>query len=189
MSQAATTPSDKAFPVRIRRETEADLDAIRHVNLEAFAQHPISRQTEHLIVEGLRAADALALSLVAVARDEVVGHIAFSPVPIGQTAQGWLLVGPLAVLPGHQGHGIGSSLVSAGLAESRSRGDLGCVLVGDPAFYERFGFATCQAAAYAGVPAEYLLCLSFSGREPNGDVRAHPAFAVEPPGDTDDGRA
>jgi putative acetyltransferase len=169
--------------VRIRPETATDLEAIRRVNLEAFAQHPISRQTEHLIVDALRAAGVLVLSLVAVVDDEVVGHIAFSPVPVGETASGWLLVGPVAVLPDHQGQGFGSALVSAGLAETRTAGALGCVLVGDPGFYGRFGFAACRSAVYEGVPGEFLLCLSFSGGEPTGAVTPHAAFSIEPGAD------
>lgn len=169
--------------MHIRPETAADLEAIRQVNLEAFAQHPISRQTEHLIVDALREADALALSLVAVVDGEVVGHIAFSPVPLGEDASGWLLLGPLAVLPRNQGQGIGSALAAAGLAESRSTGALGCVLVGEPAFYGRFGFAACRSAAYEGVPGEFLLCLSFSGSEPIGAVVAHAAFSIQPDAD------
>ena len=166
--------------MHIRPETAVDLEAIRHVNLEAFADHPISRQTEHLIVDALRDASALALSLVAVEDDEVVGHIAFSPAPIGETATGWLLIWPVAVLPRRQRRGIGSALVSTGRAASRSARALGCVLVGDPAFYKRFGFTACREAVYEGVPGEFLLGLSFSGEEPVGAVRAHAAFSIEP---------
>jgi putative acetyltransferase len=178
-----TEQQTEAFGMRIRPETAADLEAIRRINLEAFAQHPISHQTEHLIVDALRAADALALSLVAVVDGEVVGHIAFSPVPIGEAASGWLLLGPVAVLPRYQGQGIGSALVSAGLAESRRAGAPGCVLVGEPAFYGRFGFVACRSAAYEGVPGEFLLCVPFSGGEPIGAVVAHAAFSIQP--DTD----
>jgi putative acetyltransferase len=173
--------------VRIRPETATDLEAIRRVNLEAFAQHPLSQQTEHLIVDALRAADALALSLVAEVDGEVVGHIAFSPAPIGEAVSGWLLVGPVAVLLRYQGQGIGSALVSGGLAVTRSAGALGCVLVGEPAFYGRFGFVACRSAVYEGVPGEFLLRMSFSGSEPTGAVVAHAAFSIQ--ADADDARA
>ncbi len=83
----------------IRPEALRDLDAIREVNIVAFEHHPFSHQTEHLIVEALRAADALELSLVAEIDGEVVGHIAFSSASIGSTSSGWFLLGPVSVLP------------------------------------------------------------------------------------------
>ncbi len=162
----------------VRPETDRDLDAIREVNVVAFEGHPYSRQTEHLIVEALRAADALELSLVAESDGEVVGHIAFSAADIGGSSTGWSLLGPVAVLPARQGGGIGSALVEAGLDVLRARGAGGCVLVGDPAFYGRFGFGQCQGVAWQGVPDENVLCLRFSGEMPTGEVAYHPAFLV-----------
>lgn len=167
------------LPVIIRPETPADIPAIRRVNVEAFASHPISRQTEHLIVEALRDAGALELSLVAETGGEVVGHIAFSAARIGDARDGWRLLGPIAVLPERQGQGVGRALMEAGLAELRSRGACGCVLVGDPAFYARFGFVPVAGVTVEGVPAEYVLCRSFCGDMPRGEVEHHPAFSVE----------
>ena len=162
----------------IRPETPGDYDAIRRVNLAAFENHPFSNQTEHLIVEALRSAGALELSLVAEVADEVVGHIAFSPAPIGDASAGGLLVGPVAVLPDRQGQGIGRALIEAGLGELRSRGALGCVLVGDPDFYVRFGFRSRPEVSYPNVPNENVMCLSFSGAVPAGEVVAHEAFSL-----------
>ena len=162
----------------IRSETPRDLDAIRAVNIAAFAQHPFSQQTEHLIVEALRAADALEVSLVAEIDGEVVGHIAFSAAGIGGTSSGWFLLGPVAVLPDHQGKGIGRALVETGLDALRCRGACGCVLVGDPAFYRRFGFRQQPGITWVGVPDENVLCLSMSGDAPVGAVSYHPAFSA-----------
>lgn len=166
-------------PVVIRPETARDVDAIRRVNVAAFEHHPISHQTEHLIVDALRLANALELSLVADDAGEVVGHIAFSPTVIGDVTSGWFLVGPVAVLPQRQGEGIGRALVEAGLEELRSRSALGCVLVGDPAFYDRFGFRCLPGVIYPGVPAEVVLCLPLSDKAPAGAILAHEAFSVE----------
>ena len=83
----------------VRPETDRDVDGIREVNIAAFEGHPFSQQTEHLIVESLRAADALELSLVAESECEVVGHIAFSAASIGGSSPGWFLLGPMAVRP------------------------------------------------------------------------------------------
>jgi putative acetyltransferase len=162
--------------VIIRSETPRDFDVVREVNIVAFERHPFSHQTEHLIVEALRAADALELSLVAEIDDEVVGHIAFSAASIGGTSSGWFLLGPVAVLPDHQGKGIGRALVETGVDALRSRGARGCVLVGDPGFYRRFGFRQYPGITWESVPDENVLCLSMSGDVPVGEVSHHRAF-------------
>lgn len=163
----------------VRPETERDVEGVRRVNIAAFEAHPYSRQTEHLIVEALRKAGALEVSLVAESAGEVVGHIAFSLAGIGASPEGWFLLGPVAVLPVRQGEGIGRALVETGLDEVRARGALGCVLVGDPAFYGRFGFRQYPGVTCAGVPEENVLCLPMSREMPTGAVVHHPAFLVE----------
>lgn len=162
--------------MRIRPETPADLAAIRAINLAAFADHPHSRQTEHLIVEALRDAGALAVSLVAEEHGAVAGHIACSAAPVAGRDQGWCLLGPVAVLPGMQRRGLGSALVRAAVEALRGLGAQGCALVGDPAFYTRLGFRQAERLRYPGVPQEYVLCLPLSGPEPAGDLGHHPAF-------------
>ncbi len=164
----------------VRPETPQDVEAIRRVNIGAFKNHPFSQQTEHLIVEALRAADALDTSLVAEFDGSVVGHIAFSRSQIGDKASGWYLLGPVAVLPDFQGQGIGRALIEAGLGALRSEGAKGCVLVGDPAFYTRFGFEQAPGVICAGVPDENVLCLRIAGPMPLGEVSHHPAFSVKP---------
>lgn len=168
--------------MRIRPETPADIAAIRAINLAAFAEHPFSRQTEHSIVDGLRAARALSVSLVAEVASPggVAGHIAFSPAPISGQDLGWYLLGPVAVLPALQRRGIGSALVRAGLVALQGLGAQGCVLVGDPAFYTRLGFRQATRLVYPGVPPEVVLSLCLSGPEPAGEVGHHPAFDVQP---------
>lgn len=162
----------------IRPETPADLEAIRRINVAAFADHPYSRQTEHLIVDALRAAGALEVSLVAVRDDRPVVHIAFSRATVGDAAGGWFMLGPVAVLPEFQGAGIGSALVVAGLAELRARGGMGCVLVGDPAFYERLGFSNFPDLSHEGVPHRNVLGLALAGAAPSGAIHAHEAFLI-----------
>jgi len=163
----------------VRPESSGDVSAIRDVNIAAFRDHPISRQTEHLIVDALRAASALDVSLVAVLDDQVVGHIAFSKARVGESDAVWALLGPVAVLPDFQGRGIGRTLVEAGLAELRASDSAGCVLVGDPGFYGRFGFTTFPQLEYPGVPHEYVLGLPLAGSEPSGEIRANEAFSIE----------
>ncbi|MEJ2306397.1 MAG: hypothetical protein P8Y30_02430, partial [candidate division WOR-3 bacterium] len=63
----------------IRNETENDIDAIAEVTIEAFKTLEISNHTEQFIIEALRKAKALTLSLVAEIDSRIIGHIAFSP--------------------------------------------------------------------------------------------------------------
>ncbi|HEX9121851.1 MAG TPA: GNAT family N-acetyltransferase, partial [Actinomycetota bacterium] len=79
-----------------------------------------------------------------------------------------------------QGRGIGRALIEAGLGALHSRGANGFVLVGDPAFYTRFGFEQVPGVTCAGVPDENVLCLRIGGPLPLGEVRHHPVFSVEP---------
>lgn len=177
--------------ITIRPEAAQDIDAIRDVNIAAFRGHPYSQQTEHLIVAALRAARALELSLVAERRGRVVGHIAFSRATVGDPAGGWFLLGPVAVSPDCQRQGIGSALVAAGLDALRARHAKGCVLVGDHAYYGRFGFRTFPGLSYEGVPGEHVLGLPLAGDTPRGPIRAHAAFGIDaaPPPDPDTGPA
>lgn len=162
----------------IRPETPDDYAVIREILIAAFADHPYSHQTEHLIVEGLRADDALTASLVAEIDGKVVGQIAFSPVWIDGRDCGWLALGPVAVLPALQRQGIGQALVIEGLQTIRKLGAQGCVLVGDPAYYRRFGFENHAALRMKGVPPEVLMCLPMTEEMPERTVTHHPAFHV-----------
>ncbi len=162
--------------ISIRPETPADHAVIRDILIAAFADHPFSHQTEHLIVERLRADNALTLSLVAEIDGEVVGQIAFSAVTIGGKDCGWLGLGPIAVSPNLQRQGIGQALANEGLRQIRGLGAKGCVLVGDPAFYRRFGFENNSVLQMEGVPPEVLMCLPMGDEMPEGNVAHHPAF-------------
>ena len=162
----------------IRPEQPSDYDSIQTINIEAFADHPFSQQTEHLIVNALRDSNALTISLVAEDDNKVVGHIAFSPALINGTDLKWFTLGPVAVSPDHQRKGIGSQLIKDGLKALRQLGAHGCLLVGDPNYYNRFGFLHSQHLSVHDVPAEYFMCLPFTSEVPKGVVTHHPAFSV-----------
>jgi putative acetyltransferase len=162
----------------IRPELPTDFASIRNIHIAAFANHPYSHQTEHLIVEGLRADGAMTLSLVAEVDGNVVGQIAFSPVKIDGKDCGWLGLGPVAVTPSLQRQGIGQALVNEGLKQIRGLGARGCVLVGDPAFYRRFGFQNNPVLRMEGVPPEVVMCLPMGDKMLAGNVTHHPAFFV-----------
>ena len=163
----------------IRPESLQDAAAIESVTREAFAHHPHSRQTEQFIVRALREAGALALSLVAERSGQVVGHVAFSPVTVSDGSRGWFGLGPVSVLPSLQKQGIGRSLIESGLSMLRERGAAGCVLVGEPAFYRRFGFANDPGLLLQEVPREFFLARAFGPAHPQGEVSFHAAFAAE----------
>jgi putative acetyltransferase len=160
----------------IRPERPGDEAAIADVTRQAFESHPYSHQTEHFIIDALRRAGALSVSLVAVRAGEVVGHIAFSPVVIENGSSGWYGLGPVSVLPALQRKGIGRALVEHGLAELGQLGATGCVLVGDPVFYARFGFANTAALMLDGVPQEFFLALPLGASSARGKVKFHAAF-------------
>ena len=162
----------------IRCELPGDADAISSVITAAFREAEHSGGNEARIVDMLREAKALAVSLVATQNNEVVGHVAFSPVTIDGRSDGWFGLGPVAVMPGRQRKRFGTALIEAGLATLRDRGSRGCVVLGDPAYYGRFGFAADPDLCLAGVPAEYFQRISFEGGRPVGEVEYHPAFGV-----------
>lgn len=164
--------------MRIRNETKADIPAIRALVSTAFAGKAYSSQTEAAIVDALRGNRALSATLVAEDEGRIVGHIAFSPVMINGRDLGWYGLGPIAVTPERQGEGIGTGLVKDGLAAIRKLGAQGCVLLGDPKFYGRFGFKADARLRLAGVPAEYFQALCFSGEMPSGTVTYDTAFDI-----------
>ena len=162
----------------IRNEIAADADAITAVTLAAFATLEISQHTEQFIVKALRAAGALAVSLVAELDGRVVGHVAFSPVVLSDGTPDWHGLGPVSVLPAHQRQGIGKALIRQGLARLQAMGARGCCLVGHPDYYRKFGFRSLDQLSHPGVPPEYFLALSFDGHWPQGTVTFHEAFAA-----------
>jgi putative acetyltransferase len=174
----SVSPGPRIMTIIIRPEIPADIDPIDALTRTAFRDHPHSRQTEQFIVLALRTAGALAVSLVAAEDGQVVGHIAFSPVSIADGAAGWYGIGPLSVAPERQRRGIGSRLVQVGLERLRALGAQGCVLVGEPAYYGRFGFANDPALVLEGVPPEYFLALRLGDAPAGGAVVFHPAFAA-----------
>jgi predicted N-acetyltransferase YhbS len=162
--------------VVIREESPEDERAIHDLTRIAFQGKEYSSNTEHLIVDALRADSALELSLVAVDGRRVVGHIAFSRVAI-QRGKQWYALGPISVAPDLQRQGIGSALIERGLSMLRDRTAAGCVLVGDPNYYSRFGFRHDRAVILEGMPSEYSMVLRFQSNEDGGSVKFHPAFS------------
>jgi putative acetyltransferase len=165
--------------VVIRDETDADVSAITDVTIAAFKTLEISNKTEQYIIEALRAAKALTVSLVAEVDSRVVGHIAFSPVTISDGSRNWYGLGPVSVLPGYQRQRIGKTLIQEGLSRLKDRNAQGCCLVGHPDYYRKFGFKNISGLVHEGVPQEVFFALSFDGRYPQGTVAFHEGFKAD----------
>ena len=163
----------------IRDETDADAGAITEVTVAAFETLEISNHTEQFIVEALRTAKALAVSLVAERDGRIIGHIAFSPVTISDGTRNWYGLGPVSVLPGCQRQGIGKALIREGLSRLKAMNAGGCCLVGHPEYYRKFGFMNMPGLVLVGVPQEFFFALSFDGHTPQGTVTFHEGFKAD----------
>ena len=163
----------------IRAEKESDIEAIFEITKQAFENHPITPHTEHYIVNALRNDNALTISLVAEIDEKVVGHIAFSPLTISDGSCDWYALGPVSVQPKHQRQGIGQALIREGLSQLKSLGAQGCILVGEPDYYNRFGFKNFSDLNMEGVPQQYVLALPFNEKMATGSIIHHHAFSVK----------
>lgn len=164
--------------VKIRQEVASDVQNIRFLISEAFLNALHTSHTEHLIVDALRDSGNLTISLVAEVNGQIIGHVAISPVSISDGSQNWYGLGPIAVIPEYQGMGIGSQLVEQGLASLRDRGASGCMLVGNPEYYSRFGFKAEPSLVLPNIPPEYFQAISFGAQIPSGIVSFHESFSV-----------
>jgi putative acetyltransferase len=162
--------------IEIRSETPADVAAIEAVTIAAFLNAPHTGHNEQFIVRALREAGVLAVSLVATAEGNVIGHVAVSPVSVSDAAAGWYGLGPISVLPEHQGRGVGAQLMHEALRLLKERAAAGCVVLGEPSYYGRFGFLADPALVLAGVPAEYFQAIKLGPSTARGTVAYQPAF-------------
>jgi len=163
----------------IRNETDADIGAIAEVTMAAFETLEISNHTEQFIIEALRAAGALTVSLVAELHGRVIGHIAFSPVTVSDGTQDWYGLGPVSVSPDYQRKGVGTALMLEGLSRLKNLNAQGCLVVGHPEYYRKFGFRNEPGLVLEGVPPEVFFALSFHGHTPEGTITFHDGFRAD----------
>ncbi len=162
-----------AADIVIRDQAPADRDAVRDVITAAFGQPDEADLVDRLGSDG----DSV-ISLVAADGPAVVGHVLFSRMTAPFRA---LALAPVSVLPARQRTGIGSRLVRAGLERASEDGWQGVFVVGDPAWYSRFGFDAALAEGfetpYAG---PYLMVLPLDGALPaeTGRIGHASAFAA-----------
>jgi len=162
--------------IDIRNEAAADVAVIEAVTSAAFLNALHTSHTEQFIVNALRRTGKLAISLVADVEGSAVGHVAVSPVSISGGALGWFGLGPISVMPEHQRRGVGSCLMREALRILREQGAAGCVVLGEPEYYSRFGFHADPNLVLPEVPAEYFQAVSFGAGRPHGIVSYHEAF-------------
>jgi putative acetyltransferase len=165
--------------IRIRKETPADVAAIEAVTVAAFQNAAHTSHTEQFIVAALRKTGQLSVSLVADDNGAVIGHVAVSPITISDGATGWWGLGPVSVAPAYQRRGVGVQLIEQAIAELRGFGASGCVVLGEPGYYSRFGFKAESSLVLPGVPPEYFQAVLFSGSLPSGVVSYHESFAAQ----------
>ena len=168
----------------IRKETSTDIQSIHEVTVAAFLDAQHTDHTEQFIVKALRDSGVLSISLVAEVADQVVGHVALSPVSISDGAMHWYGLGPISVLPNEQNKGIGSELMDAAIRELKTLKARGCVLLGEPSYYHRFGFKPLDGLVLPDVPPEYFQALVLQGGTlqsgtPKGIVTYHESFLAK----------
>lgn len=162
----------------IRPEAPSDIPIIHRIVEAAFANAPRTSHTEHYIVSALRRAGALSVSLVAEHGGSLVGHVALSPVTTTAEDEHWYGLGPISVLPERQGKGIGAELLRAALTQLQAIGAAGCVVLGEPSYYSRFGFCPEPGLVLKGVSPKHFLAISFTPKIASGEVSYHESFGA-----------
>ncbi|MCG9491211.1 N-acetyltransferase [Acinetobacter pittii] len=160
----------------VRDEEITDIEAIEKLTKAAFQNAEHTSHTEHFIVNSLRTHGQLTISLVAIEDGPIIGHVAISPVEMSSGEIGWYGLGPISVHPDKQGCGIGSLLMNKSLQKLKQLGAQGCVLLGEPSYYSRFGFKNYPELVLPNVPSEYFQAVTFSGNIPKANVKYHEAF-------------
>ena len=163
--------------IEIRNEGSKDIDQVSAILRAAFPS-----DAESKLVDALRSNGKAIISLVAASHGYVLGHILFSPVTTAplNAAKG-IGLAPVAVRPDAQSQGIGSGLIREGLRLCQVLGYDYCVVLGDPKYYQRFGF---ERASNFGLQNEYgvddeFMLIRFSNAEmAHGLVKYSPEFRL-----------
>jgi putative acetyltransferase len=164
--------------LHIRPETPDDKEAIYQLTKTAFARLPYADGDEQDLINALREAGALSLSLVAIMGDEVIGHVAFSPALAEDSVPNWFALGPVSVAPLFQRRGIGSALIRNAIGQLADYDAAGIILVGNPNYYARFGFVVTPELTPPGQPIDYFMVLPLACKEPKSVVHFHPLFGA-----------
>jgi putative acetyltransferase len=159
--------------VRVRAEQAGDRQAIHDLHAKAFPT-----EAEAVLVDRLRDANDITISLVAEDEVRIVGHVLFSPMAAPFRALG---LAPVAVAEGSRRQGIAARLIEEGLAQAKKGGWEGVFVLGETRYYDRFGFSVEAAAGFASLYAgPHFMALALQGALPHlaGRVDYAPAFAT-----------
>lgn len=140
---------------------------------------PFSDGSEPAIIRALRTDGDLTLSLVAVENDEIIGHVAFSPVTIDGIHNNWFGLGPISIRADKQKQGIGTAIVKHGLKTLQTQGANGCALIGNPAVYTPMGFTSNGLLHYENLAPKIVQYTLFAGPPPQGALKFAAAFDPE----------
>ena len=139
--------------MEIRSESPNDYSQVREIHLKSFPD-----VTEADLVDQLRVDGDAVISLVAHENDQLVGHVMFSRMSAPFRALG---MAPVAVLPDWRRQGIAAALIRSGIEQARADGWEGIFVLGDPDYYQRFGFSARMAEGFSSPYAgPYLMVLS-----------------------------
>ncbi len=161
----------------IRAATPRDREAIRRVEEHAFGQRAEAGLVDALVEAG----DAVA-ELVAEEDGQVVGHILFSRLNVEGEGKAFAAVAlaPLAVEPSFHGTGIGGALVREAHIRLKAAGETLAVVLGDPAYYGRFGYSHERAAGFdSAYQGEALQALAWGEAPQTGRLVYAAAFDSE----------
>lgn len=163
--------------MNVRDEGPADHDAIHHLIKQAFG-----RESEAVLVDALRRNGDIVSALVAEQDGRIVGHAVLSRLI---SPDGSLALGPVSVLPGHRRQGAGAALIQASIEQAGTAGWEAIFVLGDPAYYERFGFRSETAIGFeTPYPVQYFMALGLKKGAllaRCGAVEYPEAFAALPP--------
>lgn len=165
--------------ILIRHELPSDANRVRVVNEVAFGE-----SDEADLIDRLRAESVVLVSFVAEVHQTIIGHVMFCRLLIegSDGTEPAVALAPLAVMPAYQGQGVGTVLVREGLEVLRSRGESLVLVLGEPLYYERFGFS-CASARGLKSPfqPEFFMALALkphARRMAHGTVRYPAAFRL-----------
>lgn len=150
--------------MNIRPETKTDYQTIYDLVQTAFKTAKVSSGDEQNFVNCLRAGANYIPELALVAEEDgkLLGHVMLTNTTI-KTEQGvfpLLLLAPLAVVLDQRGKGVGGRLLEDACSRARGLGHRAVILVGDPAYYQRFGFKAAETFGIAntnGIPGPYVM--------------------------------
>ncbi|MBN2162167.1 MAG: N-acetyltransferase [Pontiellaceae bacterium] len=169
----------------IRKEYYEDYEAVREVHRKAFG-----RDIEPNLVISLRNTDRMLLSLIAENSRSIAGHILFTTATVDGSNIRLATLGPLAVRPDQQHHGIGTLLAREGINICRELGIPAVVVLGEPRFYYRCGFKSASNfglfPSWQGIPDEAFMALELvpdALKSCQGIVRFAPQFDLAMPAD------